>query len=293
MASAWEKIEATFKKMQPKIKKLDKAKAEKLLKLTKSALQTAWDDEENFIEALKAARESGLDGKKPADFMSDADFKKSFAALVKSAGQHTKAVKLLQASCVEAKPLGKPLTKLLADIKKDMIKGNKEHVKLQKEVMAVETSATEIANMVGKLTAPELFYGPQIVRVIDKIINKSKGGPKGDSAKLIEAKELAKNTKLAGKLTKDLIKICEPVPKLAAKDIKKALNALKLADEPFGKLEALDAAYQKVKKKDSKLIKAAKEKTKIEKSIKQISKELEKATGVLSEAQDVVHELTS
>jgi hypothetical protein len=274
MTKAWDDIEKTYKKLQPQIKKLDGGKADKQVKLTKTALQKAWDEEEKFIDAYEAAQKSGLKGKKPKDFMGDPGFKKAHAALTKQAGEHATIVKALMSDSEVAKKLGKPLTKLLGDIKKEITKGDKAQAKFQKEVQEAEASAKKIATAIGKLTMPELFYGPQIVRVIDKIINKSKAakGPSGDAEKLIEAKELAKNLKTAIGLMKSAEKLCKDALKTVKKDPEAAEPLLEKAQEAVEELEGIDKAYQKVIKKNAKLIKEAKEKSKIERSIKGISK---------------------
>ena len=287
MADAWDKIEAEFRKLQPQIKKLDAKQVEKLLKLTKSTLQLAWDEEEKFIEALENAQESGLKGKKPTDFLGDPGFKKAYLALTKSAATHAEAVKALQVRCTAAKTLNKPLVRLLADIKKEKPKGNKEREKFQKEVIEAEATSKGIAGMIGKLTAPELFYGPQIARVIDKIINKSKSaaGPGGDAEKLIEAKELAKNLKQAVNLAKTVDKLCKGALKKAGSDPQSAAPFVKKAGELTDELEAIDKAYLKVLKKNPKLIKESKDKSKIERSIKAISKAHEVAAKTLASVE--------
>ena len=295
MASAWDKIEAEFKKLQPQIKKLDAKQADKLLKLTKLSLQNAWDEEEKFIEALEAAQMSGSKGKKPGDFMGDPGFKKTHQALTKSAATHAAAVKALQAQCDTAKALNKVLVRLLGDIKKEKPKGNKARETFQKDVMQIEASSKAIAVLTGKLTMPELFYGPRIAMVIDKIINKSKkaAGPSGDAEKLIEAKELTKNLKRAMGLMKDVDKLCKGALKKAKSDPDAAEPFLQKAGDLLDEVEAIDKAYQKVLKKNAKLIKAAKEKSGIERAIKGISKAHDVAAKTLAAVEKALKKLAA
>ena len=277
MAKPWDDIEKAYKKLQPQVKQLDLGKADTLVKLTKVALQKAWDEEEKFIDAFEAAQKTGLKGKKPKDFLPDPGFKKAHAALTKKAGEHATIVKALMSNSEVAKKLGKPLTKLLGDIKKEIKKGDKAQEKFQKEVQEAEATAKKIAIAIGKLTMPELFYGPQVVRVIDKIINKSKAnkGPSGDTKKLIETKELTKNLKAALGLAKTAEKLCKDALKTAKKDPEAAEPIVEKAQETVDELEGFDKVYQKAIKKDAKLIKEtkdAKEYSNIEKSIKLINK---------------------
>lgn len=293
MANAWDDIEKAYKKLQPQIKKLDGGNADKQVKLTKAALQKAWDEEEKFIDAYEAAQKSGLKGKKPKDFMPDSGFKKAHAALTKQAGEHATIVKALLSDSEAAKKLGKPLTKLLGDIKKEITKGDKKQAKFQKEVQEAEAEAKKIATAIGKLTMPELFYGPQVVRVIDKIINKSKAtkGPSGKTEKLIEAKELAKNLKKAEELQTTAERLCKDAQKKAKKDPEAAVPLVDKARDTYEELDGIDEVYQKVLKKDAKLIKETKdpkEVKKIEKSIKSISKALKSAGDALQTAYDTV-----
>ncbi len=272
MAKEWDKLGATFKKLQPQIRKIDPSKAEKQVKLTKAALKTAWDDEEKFIKALKAARKAGAKGKKPADFVADPGFKQAHAALIKSASRHKGAVDALQSSCDEARALDKLLVKLLGEIKKNITRGNKEQAGFQTGVQDAQTRVRRAATLIGKLTAPELFYGAQITRVVDKIINKSKdSGPSGDAGKLLEEKELKKNVKAADKLAAKVSKQCNDAYDRAGSDPKTAEPLLKKVVKLIGKLEAIDKPYQRVKKKNADLIKKSRDKAKINKAMAAIA----------------------
>ena len=272
MTKEWDKIEWTYKKLQPQIKKIDPTKAKNQIKLTKSALKLAWDSEEKFIKALKGAKTAGVKGKKPADFVSDTGFKNAYAALTESAKQHENAVNTLQASCDEALALDKLLVKLQGEIKKNITKGDKGQAKFQTTVKDTQVKVKTVANSIGKLTAPELFYGGQITRVVDKIINKSKNsGPSGDADKMIAEKELKKNVKAAGKLAAKVTKFCNDAHDKAEADPKKAEPLLKKAAKQIKKLEAINKPYQKVKKKSADLIKKSKDKAKINKAIAAIA----------------------
>lgn len=276
MAKDWDKLEASFKKLQPQIKKIDPSRADKLVKAVKAALQTAWDAEEKFREALKAAQKSGIKGKKPKDFAADAEFKTAYGILSKTAGQHGDVVKALQAVSDEAGTLHKTLVRMAGEVKKLITKGNKEQARFQTLVSEAEAKVKPVANAMGKLTAPEMFYGAQFDRVVDGIINKSKksgaSGPAGDAAKLIEQKERDKNLKAAVKMSQQVAQLCEGALKKADSDPGAAAPYLKKAAELIEKLKAFDAAYQKVKKKNTDLIKASKDKAKIVKAIATMAK---------------------
>lgn len=292
MASEWDKIQATFKKRQALIKKVEKLPVDKLVKQVKAALEAAWKAEKKFIKALEAAQESGLKGKKPKAFMGHKEFKDSYAVLSRAAAQNLSAVKVLKANCAEASTLHKELFKLLADIKKHITRGDREQAKFQALVTDAHDTAKAVANATGKLTAPELFYGAQFDRVVDGIINKSKAaGPAGDAAKLIEQKERDKNVKSADKLAQQVAKLCEAAMNKAETDPKAAVPNLKKAAKLIKTIKSYDTAYQNLQKKNAALINKSKDKAKIIKAISSISLSHKVSANRYSDVVNEIREL--
>jgi len=118
MPKEWNMIEASYKKLEPAIKKIDPGKAIKQIKQVKDSLEVAWNAEDKFKEAFKTAKASGSKGKKPADYNGDQGFKTTYGVLAKAAALHLSAVEVLRTDAEQAKALQKELVKLLADIKK-------------------------------------------------------------------------------------------------------------------------------------------------------------------------------
>ena len=276
MAGEWDKIQASYKKLQPQIKKYDQKQTEKLIKAIKDALEGAWDAEDAFKKAVKAARAGGIKGKKPEDFAADKGFKAAMATLEKEGKQHLSQVKVLKAFSVAAEPSHKELTKLLGEVKKHINKRDKAQIKFQSTLKEEHAQVKFAAQAMGKLTPAEMFYGARLDRVVDNVINKAKksgaSGPAGDAAKLIEQKERDKNLKASVKLAQQVAKLCDGALKKANTDPKAAAPYLKKAAELIKGLKAQNTAYQTVKKKNADLIKASKDKAKIVKVIATIAK---------------------
>jgi len=273
MAKEWDKIQAAYKKLQPQIKKYDKAQAEKMIKGIKDALEVAWKAEDTFKATVKAAKAEGISGKKPADYNDAKGFKPAMASLEKEAKQHLDQVKALKAHSATAVPCYKEMTKLMADVKKHIDKKDKAQVKFQATLKDEHATVQFTAQAMGKLTPAETFYGARLDRVVDNVINKKKkSGPDGDAAKLIEVKERTKNVRAAIDLATKAAKLCNGALKKAEIDPKAAEPYLKKAAKLIGQLSKINTAYQTVKKKNKDLIKNNKDSAKIDKAIDTISK---------------------
>ncbi|AZV78637.1 hypothetical protein EBB79_12640 [Parasedimentitalea marina] len=295
MSKEWDNILKAQKKLQPQIKKFDSSIAEKQIKKIKLALETAWDAEDVLAAALKKAKEAGLKGKKPADFMADAEFKAALGKLKKEAAQHAKDVKILDAFSKQATPTFKELTKLLATVNKLINEKDKEQVKVQDALTAGHEKVKFSAQSKGKLTPAEIFYGAQLDRVVDRVINKSKdagkSGPAGDAAKLIELKELTKNSKATKKMATQIEKLCVNAVNKAETNKKAAVQYLKKASELHKKQKEFNTAYLAVKKKNADLIKKSKDKSKILRGIAAILSLHKQSSDLYSAALDEVKEL--
>jgi len=297
MSKEWDDILKAHKKLQPQIKKFDSSIAEKKIKQIKVALETAWDAEDAFAAALKIAREAGLKGKKPADFIADKGFKATLGKLKKEAEQHAKEVKILDSFSKQATPTFKELTKLLVKVKKNINKKDKEQVKVQTALTADHEKVKCSAHSKGKLTPAETFYGARLDRVVDRVINKSKdagkSGPAGDAAKLIELKELAKNSKATDKMAAQIEKLCVSAMKKAQTDNKAATQYLKKASKLLDRQKEFNTTYLKVKKKNADLIKKSKDKFKILKGIAAILSSHKESADRYSAANEEVKELAA
>ncbi len=56
MPMQFDEIKQTYETLRPQLKLLDPTITNKKITLTKTALQKAWDEEEKFIKAFKAAQ---------------------------------------------------------------------------------------------------------------------------------------------------------------------------------------------------------------------------------------------
>jgi hypothetical protein len=296
MATDWGAIEDSFKKLQPKIKAIDPAPVENLIKQIKAALKTLWAGEDVFAKAIKTADEGGIKGSKPADFAGDKAVMAALKVLHKAGGVHEALVADLRKRSTAAIAPKKEFDKLLGAAKKQIDKKNKAQVKFQAEMKSDYARVCVVADAMGKLTAAETFYGARIDKVVDRIINKTKpagkSAPSGSPEALIEQKERDKNAKQAVKLAGNVAKLCEGAVKKADPDPKAAAPYLKKAAELIKDLKDLNTAYQTLKKKNAKLIKASKDKAKIVRVIATIAKAHDLSASRYSEAQAKVKEIT-
>jgi len=157
-------------------------------------------------------------------------------------------------------------------------------------VIEAETKVKTVATSIGKLTAPQLYYGAQFDRVVDNIINKSKtSGPSGDASKLIEPKEREKNVKAAGKLALQISKMCDAcLTKAEANPEKPSAPNLNKVATQIKKLKKFDTVYQSAKKKNAEQIKQSKDKAKILKDMSTISSLCQAAVNKFSVTIDKI-----
>ncbi len=163
MATDWGAIEAGFMKLQPKIKAIDPAPVEKLIKQIKATLKTLWAGEDVFAKAIKTAGEGGIKGSKLADFAGDKAVMAALKVLRKAGSVHEALVE-----------------------QKERDKNAKQAVKLAKTVAKLCDGAVKKADPDPKAAAPYLKKAAELIKEL-KDLNTAYQTLKKKNAKLIKA----------------------------------------------------------------------------------------------------------
>ena len=274
MSKEMDKAQADHKKLQPQVKKFNPAQANKLKKQVKDALAAAWKAEDACTEALEAAQENGVSGKKINDYMKDKGFKDGFTNWKKAFEKHQKPAKELTQYCDDAQALFKKIAAVQLSTKDELKKPatpalNKFKTSLTNELAGLK----KVVSVMGTMTAPELFYSSNFSRSVERMLKGADGGgakSSADESKLLDPKERVKNAKKAASLFDDIKKQCDAAVEKAGDDRKQAVAEMKKTDAPLKELAQLNKLYQTAKKKSATQIKEAKDKTKIIKAIKSI-----------------------
>ena len=278
MADPIVKLEKTHKQMQGKAKRFTVKNGEKLKKMVIDAVEATWDCEDDFNEALEAAKNRGMTGTKPADFSKDKDCATTFAKFKKAAAKHAKDVKSLEQFCDGARVYVKEFVKLGLAVDKELkpMKDKKAPLykkldKMRAEIKKDEAEVTKVSELPGTMTMPQLLYGKNFDKVVVRVMKQAKGGAV-ELDKILENDEVTKNHRLTKKWSDAAIKLCSNAqtaePKTAKAMLTKAAKHLK-------KLEKMQKDYAAAVKKHAKKLKEDKEAKKVVKPIDEIKKMVE------------------
>lgn len=279
MAKEWDKFQAEYKKLQPKIKKYTSTEASKMHSRIKKSLVNAWEGEDYFRESMAKARENGVKSEKLADFMKDKDFKDGLTTWNKSVDMHQGEVRVMTEYCSEAASLHKQMAGLLENIDKDL-KKRKGSSESKKDIETLQSTLTKdtaeikkTTDAIGKLNAAEKMYAVNFKRTVDKIMKESAASQSGkkdatELPQLLVDRVLKKNTGAVVKLSKSIAALCDSAISKAGVDLKDALPDLKTAAGQIKSLKKISDNYQLVKKKFPGIIKDSKDGKKILETIK-------------------------
>jgi len=274
MAKEWDKFQADYKKLQPRIKKYTQSEADKMFSRIKKSLANAWAGEDYFRESMAKARENGVTGKKYADFAKDKDFKDGLSTWAKSAEMHQDEVKLMNVHCDGANSTHKDMAGLLGVIEKDLKKrakssSSKKDIEKLRDTLDGETKAMKkVKETIGKLNPAQMFYGINFSKTVDKIMKEgadSQAKAKDDTElpQMLADRVLKGNLNKVAKLTKNIATLCVSAMGKAETDLKQAIGDLKSAGPQFKALKKITDTYEKVQKKYPALIKDSKDRKKI------------------------------
>lgn len=286
------KAQGDHKKLQPLVKKFNPAYANKLKKQVKDTLAIAWKTEDSCTEALEAAKDNGVTGKKVNDFLKDKAFKDALTAWKKAFEKHQGVSTELTAYCDAAQDLFKKIAAVQLSVKDHLKKPTDPAEKKFKEAMTTELAdVKKVTAVLGTMTAPELFYSSNFSRSVERLLKGADGGGKAssvDATKLLEPKERVKNAKTAASLMNEIANQCDTAVEKAGDDPKGAVAELKKTTKPLKDLERLNKLYQTAKQKSADEIKVAKDKSKIVKAINVIKKAFDTAVHKRADAVKAV-----
>ncbi len=253
---AWEDFQKTYKKLQRDAKKIKPADGDKIKRALKSELSRAWDAEDVMREAVPKAKEAGVTGKKPADFLKDAGFKSAHDGWRTACKAHKAEIAKIKTHCDDAAKLRDAIQSALAELerglKKAKTKPTKEMETALKQAELTVAGLKKSCEIYGSLKFVEIFYAAREDKALDSIIKKEQ--KKADAASLpkdLDEKGRSKTLKQAQKLAKKITGLCKAVEN-GGRNAEKAQKEVK---SQYQSLSDLNDASQKAA---SKAIKANK-----------------------------------
>lgn len=277
MADPIVKLEKKHKQMQGKAKRFTVKNGEKLKKMVIDAVEATWDCEDDFIEALEAAKNRGMTGSKPGDYSKDKDCATTFAKFKKAAAKHAKDAKSLEQFCDGARTYVKDFVKLGLEVDKEQkpLKDKKSPTfkkleKMRADIKNDEAEVTKVSEIPGTMTMPQLLYGKNFDKVVLRVMKQAKGGAV-ELDKILEKDEVTKNLRLAKKWSTAADKLCDAAQAKAAEP-KSAKAMMTKAAKVLKKLENMQKDYAAAVKKHAKKLKEDKEAAKVLKPIDEIKK---------------------
>lgn len=282
MAKELEKFKAEHKKLAAGTKKFTTAEGDKIKKRIGISLGNAWEGEDYFRESLAKARADGVTSGKLADFQKNKHFKDGMTTWNKAVDIHQGEVDAMTAFCGEAKAHLAKMSKLAADIEKDLKKRSKTSDS-KKDIEALQGAlAKEIAGVKkaseyeGKLNAMQKLYAANFQKNVAKIMKEKPDShdKKLDATELPQLlvdRNLKKYTNQVGTLVKAINAHCVAAIDKAGEDLKAAAPDLKAAAAKFKDLKKINDQYQTVKKKFPGAIDDSKDKKKLLATLKKFN----------------------
>ena len=232
---AWEDFQKTFKTLKRDAKKIKPADGEKIKRALKSELTRAWDAEDGLRDAIPKAKEAGIEGKKPADFLKDGGFKSAHDGWRAACKAHKHQIGKIKDHCDSAGKLQGAVAKAVDDLeralKKAKTKPTKEMDAAIKEAANIAGELKKSKDLYGSLKFAEVFYAAREDRALEAMVKKAL--KKSDAAGLpkdLDEKGRSKTLTQAQKLGKKIASLCKAVEgggRNAAKAEKSAKGELK------------------------------------------------------------------
>lgn len=278
MKPEWETFKKEFeKKIKPKLKGRGFSDGWAIREKLTVHLEKAWDHEDNLVDTIEDAKEDGIDGKKPEDFMAFGPFKKARLEWDKEVKNHKVQIKALESFCGDAGKLHKDLKKILDPIQKDLKKNKpsraemKDFAKTLNEAEAALTDLQMGSQMYGTLKVPERFYAAKedatIAAILKKKLKKISGK---DLPKILEEGVGKKNAKVALNMGHKVLDLCDTALEDVKQDAKKAEKSMKSAEKQMKALKKLSGGYKEAAKKQAKEIEKATNAKALKKLIEEI-----------------------
>ncbi|WP_411352901.1 hypothetical protein PNH50_09335 [Leisingera aquaemixtae] len=282
MAKELEKFKAEHKKLAAGTQKFTAAEGEKIKKRIGISLGNAWEGEDYFRESLAKARADGVTSGKLADFQKNKHFKDGMTTWNKAVDIHQEEVSAMTAFCGEAKAHLAKMSKLAADIGKDLKKrsktsDSKKDIEALQDALDKEMAGVKKASEYeGKLNAMQKLYAANFQKNVAKILKEKPDShdKKKDATELPQLlvdRNLKKYTNQVGLLVKAINAHCGAAIDKAGQDLKAAVPDLKAAAAKFKDLKKINDQYQTVQKKFPRAIEDSKDKKKLLATLKKFN----------------------
>jgi hypothetical protein len=283
MAKEWDKFQADYKKLAPKIKKYSTAEAAGYSKRVSLANANCTEGQNYIADCMVTARKNGVTGSGLNDFVKDKGFKDALGVFDKSVSNLQAAMRALSTFSDEAGAVAAEVGKLHAAIAKDL-KSRKDNSASKKDIQAlmdqteddqkdlIKASKTYDAKMNPSL----LNYAGSFQKIVAAIL---KQAPAEQAAKkeaeevpmLFVDRNIKKNRNVAIMRLKQISEHCDEAFKLAEAS-KDAMPALKKGAAVLKELKDLNDSYNLAVTKYKDDLNNSKDKAKIVKMIADIGK---------------------
>lgn len=243
---AWEDFQKAFKTLQRDARKIKPAEGEKIKRALKSELTRAWDAEDALREAIPKAKEAGVEGKKPADFLKDGGYRSAHDSWRAACKAHKAQIAKIKAHCDGAGKVHGAMQGAVSDfergLKKAKSKPTKEMDGALKDAATILKDLRKASDVYGSLKFAEIFYAAREDRALEAMLKKAlKKADAGALPKDLDEKGRSKTLSQAQGLTKKIASLC----KAAQGGGRTAAKARKSAEAEVKTLTALNAACQK------------------------------------------------
>jgi len=284
VAKEWDKFQADYKKLTPKIKKYSASEASSYSKRVSLANANCTEGKNYIADCMVTARKNGVTGSSLGDFIKDKGFKEAIGLFDKSVSALQTEMRALNAFSTEAGKVAAEVGKLHAAIAKDL-KGRKDSSATKKDIQALmdKTEADQkdltraSKTYETKMNKELLGYAGNFQKMIAAILKQAPA----EQAERKESEEvpmlfvdrnIKKNHTSAISKAKQIREICDTAFKLAEKNVDAATPELKKGAELLKELKALNDSYDLAVRKYKDALDNSKDKSKIVKMIGDIGK---------------------
>ena len=279
MAKEWDKFQATYKKLEPKLKIFDETNADKKSQVFRLAYANCSAGENNISDSMVTARENGVTGTELKDFLKDKGFLEAIKLHNVAVRDMDTGQKDYKAFCTEARPFADEIAALHKDIEKDL-KGRKDKSESKKDIeglrdqladdwKAVDTVAKRYAS--GMSPAKENYVAnyQKTINALLKQAPEDQANQKDDTElpQLLVDRNIKANFGKAVGMVKRIDDHCDTALQESGTDVKLAAPHLKLAVVELGTLKKIKDSYDEVVGKYDADIKNSKDEAKIRKMI--------------------------
>ena len=279
MAKEWDKFQATYKKLEPKLKIFDETNADKKSQVFRLAYANCSAGENNISDSMVTAREKGVTGTELKDFLKDKGFQEAINLHNVAVRDMDTGQKDYKTFCTEARTFADEIAALHKDIEKDL-KGRKDKSESKKDIeglrdqladdwKAVDTVAKRYAS--GMSPAKE-NYVANYQKTINALLKKApedQANQKDDTElpQLLVDRNIKANFGKAVGMVKRIDDHCATALEESGTDVKLAAPHLKLAVGELGELKKIKDSYDEVVAKYDTDIKNSKDEAQIRKMI--------------------------